>query len=316
VAVAAATASASAAPLAECAPRVHYEKLEATAAAAGVQLSHLIVGLCAAPEPHCVLLADCKPNEDSLVVRVSLEKQCVEQCLTRVTDGIVTALSPTATAATLALLIAKLEGNQIRRFLRLLTRESDTWRTAHDATTHTTADWNPFNGLCTSRGLLLCAALSVSRRLVALAVTSDSQLRPAGEKEFDSMIYGLCAFASSGEQLVATTHFDRTVRLWRHLAAAAQSAALALEQCCRVTADREVFRLLLLESCSIRGFSLCLTMLVGRVRESAILRDRAAEGSNDGPRGRSEGVESKLSIDPKAHWGWTQRLNGEAEQDS
>ena len=33
-------------------------------------------------------------------------------------------------------------------------------------------------------------------------------------------------------------------------------------------------------------------------------------------RGVVRGVDSGVSIDPKAHWGWTQRLDGEAEQDS
>ena len=70
-----------------------------------------------------------------------------------------------------------------------------------------------------------CSALlsQCSRRLVAMEVTSDSKLRPAGALQFDSNIRGVCAFASSGEQLVATTHADSTVRLWRHLATATNS---------------------------------------------------------------------------------------------
>ena len=69
-----------------------------------------------------------------------------------------------------------------------------------------------------------------------MEVTSDSKLRPAGALQFDSDIMGVCPFASSGEQLVATTHGDNTVRLWRHLDTATNNE-LALEECCRVVSE-------------------------------------------------------------------------------
>ena len=95
-----------------------------------------------------------------------------------------------------------------------------------------------------------------------MEVTSDSKLRPAGALQFDSDIRGVCAFASSGEQLVATTHADKTVRLWRHLATATNSGAIALEECCRVVSEVWVDQIVcadtgLLVSSGVNGVQLC-----------------------------------------------------------
>ena len=81
------------------------------------------------------------------------------------------------------------------------------------------------------------AALRFSCRPVAIEVTSDSKFCPAGAMQFDSNINGVYAFASGGEQLVATTHADKTVRLWRDLATATHSGAIALQQCCGVVSE-------------------------------------------------------------------------------
>ena len=208
----------------------------------GVQLSGWIAGVCAAPEPNCVLVADWSAR---LVVRMSLATQCLDECITRVSesDGRVTAVQLLPGAAVRIALILSLNvgtaGTGLcRHSVRLLARQSHTWNDAHDAIFDNTEEnmWG-CNGLCVSHGLLLCAVLQLSRRLVAMEVTSDSKLRAAGTLQFDSVIKGICAFASSGEQLVATTHADNTVRLWRHLATATNSGAIALQQCCSVVSE-------------------------------------------------------------------------------
>ena len=179
-------------------------------------------------------------------MRVSLATQCLDDCVTRVSksDGYVTAMQllPGADARIALFLSLWAAGQtQCRHSVRLLSHQSDTWRVTHETPFDTTEKrtW-ACNGLCISRGLLLCAALYDSNLLVALEVTSDSKSRPAGALQFNSNIRGVCAFASSSEQLVATTHADKTVRLWRHLATATNSGAIALEECCRVVCEREL----------------------------------------------------------------------------
>lgn len=213
-----------------------------------------VVGLCAAPEPNCVLLADWYSGA---VVRVSLETKCIEQCVARVPEeeclvaGVQLLQTPSA-AARIALTLFKRVSDtpgetKWRLSVRLLAHKSNSWSVTDEAP----FEYSPhiYSGVCVSRGLLLCAALKFSRRLVALKVTSDSLLKPAGEYTFDSDLNGLCAYASGGEQLVATTHADCTVRVWKHLV-----GEFALEECCRVTAELPLQRIIysnagLLASC-------------------------------------------------------------------
>ena len=184
----------------------------------GVGLTAWNTCVCAAPEPNCLLLADWLKG---LVVRVSLETQQIEECITRLvrSDERVNAvqLLPGAIAR-VALLLSQRAENPLtavetrrRRTVRLLARQSNTWRVICEWTFYTTENKrSAIDGLCISGKFLLCALLHYSRRLVAVEFTSDSKLLPAGEVQFDSNINGVCAFASGAEQLVATTHADNT----------------------------------------------------------------------------------------------------------
>lgn len=130
------------------------------------------------------------------------------------------------------------DGNNFKHFVRLLSRESNNkWRVAHELYFDTTAVMTA-SRLCTSRNLLICAALRHSRRLMALQVTHGSRLRIIGEQNFDSPLWALCGFTSGSEHLVATAHEDRTVRLSRHIEpTAAAGWAFALVECFRFSAD-------------------------------------------------------------------------------
>lgn len=178
------------------------------------------------------------------VVRVSLETYCFEQCVTRVprVDGNVTGvqllqktLSNTPDIALTIFNDSRTDSH--RHSVRLLTRESNayTWSVTYETELDFSERSIYSNSICVSCGFLLCAAHWYSRRLVALEVTRDSKLRPAGAFEFDSEINGLCEFKSGGEQLVATTHEDSTLRVWRHQLQAAAETDIELVECCRVT---------------------------------------------------------------------------------
>ena len=216
--------------------RVRLSDLSATD---GLQLSGPISGMCTAPAPNCVLLVDINNSgSEGRVLRVSLAEKRVEQCLIRVphTDSIVTDVQLLSGGTHIALaLFRKGKANGYSHIVRLFAESQlNAWRVAHEFCFDTTSNYiNP--RLCVSRNLLLCAAPVLSRRLVALEVTHDSKLVQTGAVQFDS---DMCAFTAGNDQLVATAHADRTVRLWHHVeAAAAARSTFALEECSRVSAD-------------------------------------------------------------------------------
>ena len=221
--------------------RVRLNDLSATD---GLQLSSSIYGICRAPAQNCVLLVD-STRSDSRVLRVSLAKKRVDQCLIRVphTDADVSdvQLLPGGTHIALALYKGGIK-NEYSHIVRLFAESQLIgWSVTHEFCFETTScSINVFytSRLCVSRNLLLCAAPVLSRRLVALKVTRDSKLVQTGAVQFDSAPSDLCAFTVGNDQLVAIAHADRTVHLWRHVeTAAAARRTFTLEKCSRVSAD-------------------------------------------------------------------------------
>ena len=228
--------------------RVRVSDLSATD---GLQLSACIIGMCTAPAQNCVLLVDANWfGSEGRVLRVSLAEKRVEQCLIRVphTDAHVSdvQLLPGGTHIALALYRNGKE-NGYSHIVRLFAESQlNAWPVAHEFCLDTTSPGNIIYSpqLCVSRNLLLCTA-PVHSRLVALEVTRDSKLVQTGAVQFNSAPTALCAFTACNDQLVATAHADRTVRLWCHVeTAAAARCTFALEECSRVSVDTTCFRLI------------------------------------------------------------------------
>lgn len=239
--------------------RIRVDQLKASSVETDdVKLSPNINGMYTASEQNCVLLAD---SGAGVVLRVSLTKECIEEYIIRRVDNMSGVLLLPGDGERIAILISKPTNvrtnigehlsNLFRRrrlewqhSVRLLTRKSNTWQYTYDIFFDDTDNICNYNGLCISRGILLCAAFQYSRRLVAFEVTSDSKLCLVGTLKFDSETNGLCAFPSKGEHLLATTHKDRTVRVWRHLETSPYKGVFALQECCRIIADRAVHNII------------------------------------------------------------------------
>lgn len=225
----------------------------------GEQLSLRIISMCVMPEANCVLALWRELYGRPRVVRVSLAEKLMAFSLysqpgdermahlsdiAMLPDGVHIAIAihkPKFQEQKASGFFARMKGDRVIKrnefySVRLLSLESDTWRFSHKLRFEVVSDFNFIDPrICVSQNLLLCAAFHPSRRLVALQVTVDSKLQKIGEMRFDSAPSALCAFISGTEHLVATAHKDCTVRIWKHLEAAA--AGFSLKECSRVTAD-------------------------------------------------------------------------------
>ena len=168
---------------------------------------------------RCELVLEWRPS----AARVA-RKERVEQCIIRVphTDARVSDVLLLNGGTHIALALCRKENLDSHIVCLFAESQLNAWRVAHEFCFDTT----PGNivylpRLCVSRNLLLCVTPIYSRRLVALEVTRDSKLVQTRAVQFDSAPSDLCAFTAGNEQLVATAHADRTVRLWRHVKTAA-----------------------------------------------------------------------------------------------
>lgn len=227
-----------------------------------------IVGICEmdfANEPDCVLCANYNTGR---VMRVSLATQRVEELLNcvngatcKVTGVQMMPSPPDAPRVAVFFREEYFAGGrgEFRHFVRLVDRQNDgTWRSNPSLlfdTSESTDEKNRVAGACLSYGFLLCAALQSSRLLVSLKVSGDSQLQKIGVRKFDYKIYGVCAFTSGGEQLVATTHNHKSFWNASHFvivsrsllnvsASSSHSHSISLQECSRVRASNGVGRII------------------------------------------------------------------------